>query len=348
MWYMRLLEQNRWPDWMLRRAVQAQLLRAARLREANDVDARQDALQTLIAGLKESPIAINTSDANEQHYEVPTDFFQIVLGKRLKYSACYWPDGVDEINAAEEAMLRLTCERAGVQDGMELLDLGCGWGSLCLWLCEQYPNSRVMAVSNSQTQRAFIEQQAKMRNFNNLEVITSDMNEFEPSRRFDRVLSIEMFEHMKNYQLLLARIASWLKPDGLLFVHVFSNREFASELDTGDRSQSDSAENWMARYFFTGGNMPSDDLLLYFQEDMTILQHWKINGQHYGRTLNAWLRRMDQNEAQLRPILANTYGEEQTTRWWVYWRLFFLSCAETFNFRRGQEFFVSHYLFARR
>ncbi|MGB0385936.1 MAG: SAM-dependent methyltransferase [Ardenticatenaceae bacterium] len=348
MWYMRLLEKNMFPDWLLRRAVQGFLVRAARQREALDVDARQAGVQALVARLKKSPIAINTSDANEQHYEVPTEFFEIVLGKRLKYSACYWPEGVQEIDAAEDAMLRLTCERARVQDGMQILDLGCGWGSLCLWLCEQYPNSRVVAVSNSHTQRAYIEQQAQQRGFSNLEVITSDMNLFDTSRRFDRVLSIEMFEHMKNYQLLMARIASWLKPDGLLFVHIFSNREFASELDTGQTDHSDRADNWMARYFFTGGNMPSDDLLLYFQQDMKILDHWKINGQHYGRTLNAWLRKMDQNEAQIRPILARAYGKKQTTRWWTYWRLFFLSCAETFNFRHGQEFIVSHYLFARR
>lgn len=348
MWYMNLLEKNIFPDSLLRRAVRVQLLRAARQREALDVDARQARKQAFIRHLQESPIAINTSDANEQHYEVPTEFFKIVLGKRLKYSACYWPEGVQDIDAAEEAMLRLTCERAKVQDGMDLLDLGCGWGSLCLWLSQEYPNSRVMAVSNSHSQRAFIEQQAQERGLSNLEVITSDMNEFAPARPVDRVLSIEMFEHMKNYELLLERIASWLKPDGLLFVHIFSNREFASELDTGDRVESDNADNWMARYFFTGGNMPSDDLLLYFQQKMTILDHWKINGQHYGRTLEAWLRKMDQNEAQIRPILAQAYGEEQVTRWWVYWRLFFLSCAETFNFRGGQEFFVSHYLFTPR
>jgi len=239
-------------------------------------------------------------------------------------------------------MLRLTCERAQIRDGMDILDLGCGWGSLCLWIAEHYTHSQVSAVSNSHSQKAFIEQQCLERGLANVEPITADVRNLDVQRRFDRVVSVEMFEHMKNYELLMARIASMLKPDGLLFVHIFSHREFAYEFDDYD------PDNWMAQTFFTGGTMPSDDLLLYFQRDLRLVDHWRIDGTHYARTLNAWLANLDRHKAQVRRVLAGTYGTRRAQEWLRNWRLFFIACEETFGFRKGREYLISHYLFNKR
>jgi cyclopropane-fatty-acyl-phospholipid synthase len=295
----------------------------------------------LVAKLKESSIAIVTDAPNEQHYEVPTSFFQLVLGKRLKYSCCYWPEGVDTLEAAEDAMLELTCQRAWLEDGMEILDLGCGWGSLSLWIGEHYPNSRVVALSNSRTQVAYIQEQCARQGLENVEARVADVSCWQGEGRFDRVLSIEMFEHMKNYQALLARIASWLKPHGLLFVHVFSHREFAYEYDPADQN------DWMAQTFFSGGTMPSDDLLLHFQRDLYVVDHWQMSGIHYGRTLGTWLERLDRNRAAAHQALAEAYGARDAARWMVNWRLFFMGCEVVWRLRRGEEYLVSHYLFAK-
>lgn len=341
MWYERIAESNLIPDRVIRKFARRLVRSGLRQLDAPDAAERQARKQALVEKLRASPIALHVDAANRQHYELPAAFFEAFLGKRLKYSACYWPPGVDALDDAEEAMLRLTCQRAGLGDGMDVLDLGCGWGSLALWIAERYPNCRVVAVSNSAPQRAYVEARCRERGFDNLDVITADVTTFDPARQFDRVISVEMFEHMKNYERLMARIAGWLRPGGRLFVHHFSHREHAYEFDHTDPS------DWMARHFFTGGTMPSDDLLLHFRHGLRAGAGWRIDGRHYTRTLNAWLRRFDAAERVIRPILRDVYGPENEDRWFANWRIFFIACAETFGIEDGSEYLITHRIFER-
>jgi cyclopropane-fatty-acyl-phospholipid synthase len=334
------VEQGLVPDLVVRRGIRTLL--AQRLSELpQDCEAAARHKRAFIARMDQAPIALVPERANEQHYEVPAEFFAEVLGPRRKYSSCFWPEGVDELAAAEEAALALTAERAGIVHGHRILDLGCGWGSFSLWAAERYPGSEIVAVSNSASQRGFIEARAEELGLDNLSVVTADMNELEPEGRFDRVVSIEMFEHMRNQRRLLARVHDWLNPGGRLFVHIFCHREHPYEFE--DRGPSD----WMSHHFFSGGIMPSDDLLLHFQDRLRLVARWRWDGRHYERTLNDWLARMDARRAEIRPILEATYGAEGWEIWWRRWRVFFMACAELFGYRNGQEWWVGHYLFER-
>ncbi len=335
------VEQGLVPDKVSRAGIRRLL--KARLRELRPDDCEQVARrgEEFVAMMDNSPVALLPEKANEQHYEVPAEFYRQVLGPHGKYSCAYWGDGVRHLAGAEQRALELTCDHANLFDGQDILELGCGWGSLTLFMAEKFPHANITAVSNSNSQREHITREAAKRGLANITVVTEDMNHFDTDQRFDRVVSVEMFEHMRNYRRLFARLHGWLAPGGLFFMHIFCHRN--SPYEFVDRGPTD----WMSRHFFSGGIMPSDELPLRFQEDLKLVQRWRWNGRHYEKTLNAWLARMDQRRGQVMPILERTYGADQAETWWVRWRLFFMACAELFGYADGNEWWVSHYLFER-
>jgi cyclopropane-fatty-acyl-phospholipid synthase len=332
----RMAEAGLFPDRVLRSGVRRLLRR--RLRESVDGDpGRRAKEQTeLFARLAAGPIAISTDAANAQHYEVPAPFFELVLGPRLKYSCCSWDDSTPDLAAAEEAMLELTAQRARLEDGMRILDLGCGWGSFSLWAAERFPNAHVLSVSNSRLQRAFIETRAAARGLGNVEVQSADINRFGTDQRFDRVVSIEMMEHVRNHRALFERIARWLAPGGSAFAHSFCHRSHAYTYEQNDSS------DWMAKNFFTGGMMPSESMFGRYQEHLALREQWRVAGDHYHQTCDAWLENLDRNRSAAERVLTDGYGP--AARLWLQrWRMFFIACSELFAYRGGSEWFVSHY-----
>ncbi|SAK88816.1 cyclopropane-fatty-acyl-phospholipid synthase [Caballeronia arationis] len=340
-------ERGRIPDSLVRLGMRQLIRRRLADESAGDDEARAQRFTRLVDELRASPIAIETHAANAQHYEVPAEFFRAHLGPHLKYSCCLYREGTMTLAEAERAMFALYATRARLADGQRILDLGCGWGSLSMWLAERYPRARIVALSNSRGQREFIEARAAERGLSNLRVVTGDVVDFEfdPAllgEGFDRILSVEMFEHMKNYRLLLKRVAGWMRDDAKLFVHVFAHRTLAYHFEVKDGS------DWMSKYFFTGGTMPSESLLLYFQDDLAIDRHWCVSGTHYERTANDWLVNLDAARSRLLPLLIQTYGPADAPRWFQRWRMFYMAVAELFGFRSGEEWGVAHYLFTRR
>lgn len=339
MWYDTLIEQNKIPDFALRKGIRRLLKQRLKDEYSGDEEVQQGRFNLLLDELRNSPIAIHTADANQQHYEVPTVFYQYCLGKNLKYSSGYWKPGVQDQDTSETDMLELTCMRADLQNGQRVLELGCGWGSLSLFMSAKYPESNFVVVSNSATQKEYIDTAAAARGILNLTVITADMNTFQTAEMFDRVVSVEMFEHMRNYKLLLRKVGSFLKKEGKLFVHIFTHKTLAYKFEVKDET------DWMSKYFFTGGIMPSNHLLFYFNDDLKVERHWVVNGMHYSKTSEAWLQKMDAHKKEIMPVFEQTYGKDQALKWWVYWRLFYMACAELFGYRDGNEWMVCHYLF---
>jgi cyclopropane-fatty-acyl-phospholipid synthase len=339
-WQIGLAEKGALPDAAVRAGIRMRHAAQLRALSRSSIEEQAERTEEFIRAMAEAPIALVPEKANEQHYETPADFFGLVLGPRRKYSCCLYAHETATLEEAEETALAQVCERAGVEDGMRILDLGCGWGSFSLYAAERFSQASIHAVSNSRSQKDFIEATAASRGLSNLTVETADMNTFQAPARFDRVVSIEMFEHMRNWQALLGRVRQWLQPEGRAFVHIFCHRRFVYEFDDGDD------RNWMARNFFSGGMMPSEDLMFRHQRDLEVLRHWRVDGRHYGRTCNDWLERLDAQMESAEAVLGGQGSDADAQRQLQRWRIFFMACAELFDYHGGREWYVSHYLLA--
>jgi cyclopropane-fatty-acyl-phospholipid synthase len=336
-----LAERGLLPDSLIRLGIRRLCADRLRSERGGSLEAAWQRFRQVLDSLRTSSIAIETDAANAQHYELPPGFFELCLGRRLKYSSCYWDETTPDLDAAEVRMLGLYAERALLADGQTILELGCGWGSLTLWMAEHYPDSRITAVSNSRPQREFIEARCRERGFANVSVITRDINQLTlDAAQFDRVVSVEMFEHVRNYEHLLSRIADWLRPGGKLFVHIFCHRELMYPFET------DGEDDWMGKYFFTGGLMPAADTLLHFQRDLKLDEQWRLSGTHYEKTSNAWLANHDRRQDDVSRVLRDAYGD-QAAVWNQRWRMFWMACAELFGYDDGDEWMVGHYRFSK-
>ena len=336
MWFNFFISRGLIPDSLLRRGVRNQ--GRQRLQMMKNTDLKQEYL-TFLKQASSGKIAVHTDDANNQHYEVDSEFFQYCLGKNLKYSSCYWNDDTSSLDEAEDIMLDLYCKRAKIEDGMTILDVGCGWGSLSLYLAQKYPKSKITGVSNSNSQRKFIEKLGYERNLNNLNIVTKDINSFDTNKKFDRIISIEMFEHTKNSKILMDSINKWLAPDGLFFMHVFAHKYNPYYFDTEQKNA------WMAKYFFTGGMMPNHDLFRDLESDLNYQKSWMLSGTHYEKTSNAWLEKMDSNKTKILELFRRNNSNSVAKKKFYFWRLFFIACAEIFGYNGGSEWIISHHLF---
>ena len=336
MWFNFFISRGLIPDSLLRRGVRNQ--GRQRLQMMKNTDLKQEYL-TFLKQASSGKIAVHTDDANNQHYEVDSEFFQYCLGKNLKYSSCYWNDDTSSLDEAEDIMLDLYCKRAKIEDGMTILDVGCGWGSLSLYLAQKYPKSKITGVSNSNSQRKFIEKLGYERNLHNLNIVTKDINSFDTNKKFDRIISIEMFEHTKNSKILMDSINKWLAPDGLFFMHVFAHKYNPYYFDTEQKNA------WMAKYFFTGGMMPNHDLFKDLESDLNYQKSWMLSGTHYEKTSNAWLDKMDSNKTKILELFRRNNSNSVAKKKFYFWRLFFIACAEIFGYNGGSEWIISHHLF---
>jgi cyclopropane-fatty-acyl-phospholipid synthase len=332
-----LISKGILPDFLLKKGINSLLKKRLKDEYGDNFDGQDKKRQEIIEELKQSPIAIETDKANDQHYMVPPKFFELCLGKHLKYSCGYW-DKSTNLDDAEREMLELTIERSGIQDGDKILELGHGWGAITLFMAEKFPNSQITAVSNSKLQGEFILDRAAERNLSNIKIQTEDMRKLSLNEKYDRVISIEMFEHMRNYKDLLNRIDSWLNPEGTLFVHIFVHKELSYKFDIVDDT------DWMSKYFFSGGIMPSEHLLYYFKDDLVVDKHWRVLGTHYAKTARGWLENMDNNKEEIMDLFVKHYPEGEALKWFNYWRVFFLSCEGLWGYKEGKEWFVCHYL----
>lgn len=334
-----LAERGFVPDFLIRAGIRNLCRKRLQQCRTDDCEANAELVEEYMRSVNESPLAVLTDKANEQHYEVPAPFYHRVLGKNLKYSSCYFEELVSDLSTAEDRALELTSEHADLEDGQRILELGCGWGSLSLWMAKQFPQARIISVSNSNSQREYIMGQARERKLTNLEVVTADVNTFEPDQTFDRVVSVEMFEHVRNHRRLFRRIHAWLKEEGKLFTHVFCHRSTSYPFEV------DGEDDWMSKHFFSGGTMPADELFLRIAGSLELESRWRWSGQHYAKTSECWLENLDRRKTEVLPIFEKEMSPDEAIRMFHRWRIFFLACAETFGFAKGQEWWVSHYLF---